>query len=91
MKLRYVCLPFGWKEACVQTQTSPWAEGSAQLGRKACYALLELLIFTNMAACKEGKERKGNMFDSQSYNVAISVACSLLNVDTFCPEQKEAL
>ena len=53
--------------------------------------LLELLIFTNMAACKEGKERKGNMFDSQSYNVTISVACSLLNVDTFCPEQKEAL
>ena len=53
--------------------------------------LLELLIFTNMAACKDGKERKGNMFDSQSYNVAISVACSLLNVDTFYPEQKEAL
>ena len=53
--------------------------------------LLELLIFTNMVACKEGKERKGNMFDSQSYNVAISVACSLLNVDTFCPEQKKAL
>ena len=53
--------------------------------------LLELLIFTNMAACKEGKERKGNMFDSLTYNVAISVACSLLNVDTFYPEQKEAL
>ena len=33
--------------------------------------LLELLIFTDMAACKEGKERKGSMFDSQSYNAAI--------------------
>ena len=53
--------------------------------------LLELLILTNMAPCKEGKERKGNMFDSQSYNVAISVGCSLLNVDMFYPEQKEAL
>jgi len=53
--------------------------------------LLELLILTNMAACKEGKERKGNMFDSERYNVAISVACSLLNVDTSYPKQKEAL
>ena len=53
--------------------------------------LLELLILANMAACKKGKERKGNMFDSQSNNVAISVACFILNVDTFYPEQKEAL
>ena len=53
--------------------------------------LLELPILANMVPCKEGKERKGNMFDSQSYNVAISVACSLLNVDTFYPEQKETL
>ena len=53
--------------------------------------MLELLILTNMAACTEDKERKGNMFDSETYNVAISVACSLLNVDTFYPEQKEAL
>ena len=33
--------------------------------------LLELLILTNMAACKEGKERIGNMFDSERYNVAM--------------------
>ena len=45
--------------------------------------LLKLLIST--------KERKGNMFDSDRYNVAISIACSLLNVDKFYPEQKEAL
>ena len=50
--------------------------------------LLKLLILTNMAACKE---RKGNMFDSYRFNVAISIACSLLNVDKFYPEQKEAL
>ena len=37
------------------------------------------------------KERKGNMFDSDRFNVAISIACSLLNVDKFYPEQKEAL
>ena len=43
-----------------------------------------------MAACKEVKERKGNMFDSERYNVFISVTCSLLNVDTFYPERKEA-
>ena len=53
--------------------------------------LFELLLLANMTACKEGKERKGNMFDSERYIVVISVACSLLNVDTFYPEQKEAL
>ena len=31
------------------------------------------------------------MFDSDRFNVAISRACSLLNVDKFYPEQKEAL
>ena len=41
-----------------------------------------------MAACKE---RKANMSDSDRFNVAISTACSLLNVDKFYPEQKEAL
>ena len=50
--------------------------------------LLRLLILTNMAACKE---RKGYMFDSGRFNVAISTACSLLNASTFYPEQKEAL
>ena len=51
--------------------------------------LLELLLLANMTACKEGKERKGNMFDSERYIVVISVACSLLNVATFYPEQKK--
>ena len=51
--------------------------------------LLKLLILTNMAV---RKERKGNMFDSDSFNVTISIACSLfINVDKFYPEQKEAL
>ena len=31
------------------------------------------------------------MSDSARFNVAISTACSLLNVDKFYPEQKEAL
>ena len=43
-----------------------------------------------MTVCKEGKERKENMFDSERY-IVISVACSLLNLDTVYPGQTEAL